>query len=82
MMKVVADLDNQSLCITSQGPQPTPTGGGLGDQCLLKRGIFLFRLEQLKIGFGWGSMAPIWNGTGLRKPHALPNLRLTHWVPC
>ena len=53
-----------------------------GDQCLLKRGIFLFRLEQLKIGFGWGSMTPIWNGTGLRKPHALTNLRFTHWVPC
>ena len=27
-------------------------------------------------------MTPIWNGTGLRKPHALTNLRFTHWVLC
>ena len=31
--------------------QPTPTGVG----------EFFFRLAQLKIGYGWGGMAQIWN---------------------
>ena len=30
--------------------------------------IFLVRLTQLKIGYGWESMAYIWNSTDLRKP--------------
>ena len=30
--------------------------------------IFLVRLTQLKIGYGWESMAHIWNEADLRKP--------------
>ena len=32
------------------------------DQCLFKR-VFFFRLAQLKIDYGWRSMAPIYNRT-------------------
>ena len=49
-------------------PDPLPMGSGTGVQCLPKRGIFLFGLAQHKIGFGWESMAHIWNSADLTKP--------------
>ena len=51
-----------------QVPRLTSCGSQAGDQCLLKGGIFLFRLAQLRIGYEWASMAHIWNWTHLRKP--------------
>ena len=53
---------------TRQVPRLTSCGSQAGDQCLWKGGIFLFRLAQLRIGYGWWSMAHIWNWTHLRKP--------------
>jgi hypothetical protein len=57
---------------------PLPMGSGAGLQWSKKRGIFLSSLPQLKIGFGWGSMALNWITAHLRKPHALSNLWVTH----
>ena len=51
-----------------QVPRLTSCGSQAGDQCPKNWGIFLFGLTQLKISYGWGSMAHIWNSTDLRKP--------------
>ena len=51
-----------------QVPRLTSCGSQAGDQCLLKGVIFLFGLSQFRIGYGWASMAHIWNSTHLRKP--------------
>ena len=55
------ETSRQVPCLTSCGSQA-------GDQCLLKGVIFLFGLSQFRIGYGWASMAHIWNATHLRKP--------------
>ena len=49
-------------------PDPLPMGSGTGVQCLPKLGIFLFRLAQHKIGFGWESMAHIRKPPSIAKP--------------
>ena len=46
-----------STTLLRKVPRLTSCGSQAGDQCLLKGGIFLFRLAQLKIGYGWWSMA-------------------------
>ena len=51
-----------------QVPRLTSCGSQAGDQYPKNRGIFLFGLTQLKISYGWGSMAHIWNSADLRKP--------------
>ena len=58
----------QSIIVGRQVPRLTSCGSQPGVQCLSKRRIFLSRLAQLKIGYGWGSMAHIWNWTHLREP--------------
>ena len=58
----------ETIYIYRQVPRLTSCGSQAGDQCLLKGVIFLFELAQLRIGYGWASMAHIWNSTHLRKP--------------
>ena len=53
---------------------PLPMGSGSGDQCPKNRVILLFVLAQLTIGYGWASMAHIWNWTDLRKPLSIAKL--------
>ena len=45
-----------------------PMGSGSGDQCPKNRVILLFVLAQLTFGYGWASMAHIWNSADLTKP--------------
>ena len=51
-------------------------GSGSGDQCPKNRVIFLFVLAQLTIGYGWASMAHIWNSADLRKPLSIAKPRI------
>ena len=46
-----------STTLLRKVPRLTSCGSQAGDQCLLKGGICLFRLAQLKISYGWWSMA-------------------------
>ena len=62
-----------------QVPRLTSCGSQAGDQCLLKGGIFLFRIAQLKIGYGWWSMAHIWILTHLREPLSTVQPSI-HWL--
>ena len=55
---------------------PLPMGSGSGDQCPKNRVIFLFVLAQLTIGYGWASMAHIWNSADLRKPLSIAKPRI------
>ena len=57
-------VNKAGLHFDMQGYPKTGYQNQTGDQCLYNRVIFLFRLAQLQIGYGWGSMAPIWNHTG------------------